>query len=76
MVNALIHRYWTTWRSKQYSHSLVRLDREQVVVTPREVGRAHNHEPAYITVRRDVAHLRATARAQETLALELRVAHA
>lgn len=69
MVNALIHGYMSTWRGEQYSHSLVRLDREQVVVTPREVGRAHDHEPAYIAVRRDVAHLRAATRAQEALAL-------
>lgn len=50
-------------------YSLVWFDREQMVVAPREVWRAHDHKPTDVAVRRHVAHLREAPRAQETFAL-------
>ena len=47
-----------------------------MVVAPREVGRAHDHQPTDVAIRRDIAHLREAARTEETFALHLRMAHA
>lgn len=47
-----------------------------MVVAPRQMRRAHYHQPADVTVRGNVADLRETTRAQEALAPQLRVAHA
>lgn len=74
VINSLVHRHLSNQRTR-YSHSLVRLDGEQMVVTPREMRRAHDHEPTYIAVRRDVAHFRYAPRAQKAFALELRMTH-
>ncbi len=61
---------------KRDSHGGVRLHREEVVVAPREVGRAHDHQAADVAVGGDVAHFRKTAWAEEAFALHLRVAYA
>ena len=54
----------------------IRPDREQVMIAPRQMWRAHDHEPAHIAVRRHVAHLALTPWAQEARAAQLAVAGA
>lgn len=56
--------------------SLERLDGEEMVIAPRQMRRADDHQPAYVAVRRDIADLRGASWTQEALALHLRVAYA
>jgi hypothetical protein len=47
-----------------------------MVITSRQMWRAHDHQPTDIAVRGDVAHLAQASRTQEALALQFRVTHA
>lgn len=51
------------------SHSLVRLHRKKMMVTPRQMRRTDNHQAADVTVGWDVAHFREASRTEEALAL-------
>ena len=62
--------------SRQHLHRIIRFHREQMVVTPRQMWGAHDHQPADIAVRGDVAHLAQASGTQEALALHFRVTHA
>lgn len=47
-----------------------------MVITPRQMRRAYDHQPTDIAVRGDVAHLALASWAQKPLALQFRVTHA
>jgi hypothetical protein len=55
--------------NEDHLHSFIRFNREQMVVTPRQMRGAHDHEATDITIRRDIAHFCQTSRTEEPLAL-------
>jgi hypothetical protein len=59
-----------------YSHGRVRLDWEQVMITPCEVRRRYDHQAADVAVGRRVAEPRAAARTEKSCRTHLRVTYA
>lgn len=53
---------------------MIWLDGKEMVITSSEMRRADDHQTADITVRWDIADFCRTSRAQEALALEVRMA--
>lgn len=66
----------STGNDSNNSHSSIRLHGEQMVVAPREVRRAHDHQAANVAVSGDITHFCKTAWAEEAFAFHLRVADA
>ena len=59
--------------SKNCLHSLIRLDGKQVMITPSEVRRAHDHQPANITISWHVAHFGQAPWTKKAFTLHIRV---
>lgn len=55
-------------------HSSIGLDGKQVMITPRKMWRAHDHQAANVTISGHVAHFGHTSWTEKALALHLRVA--
>lgn len=69
--DAYIRQEVTKRSHKKHEHRLIGFDREQMVITSGQVGRAHYHESADVAICRDIADLGGTPWAQEPFALEL-----
>lgn len=56
-------------------HSLIGLDRKQVVITPRKMRGTHDHQATNVTIRRHVANFGHASRTEKALALHVRMAY-
>jgi len=61
---------------RNYSHGSVSLYGKQMMVTPCQVRGTDDHQPAHITIRRNIAYFGRTTGAQKPLGLHLRMTHA
>lgn len=61
---------------RRHSHRSVSFNGEQMVITPRQVWGAHDHQPAHVAVRWYVAHFGGASWTEEPLRLHLGMADA